>query len=1322
MVMVKRILCIIVILALVAVTSASFLVDSWPAVAQDGGEMTFEIPQPSGGSYMLHQSTEGRALGPHSGQDEVPLAPAIGTAFEGFNFDDNGVETGGWVFIPPDPIGAAGADRLIAVVNVMIEARDKTGTLLWRDALKDFFMPLTPANWLFDPKVIYDHYENRFLVVALEHVDAGSNPNPSNTSRILLAVSKTAMPATATSADWYYAAVNSEVSIGGYDFWADYPGFEVDEEAVYITSNMFAHTGYSGYGGVRLWIVDKGVAAGFYGGGAASVTRHNPYAGSGIATTTMPAEVYGTGGIDGVGGGSGGTYLVSYSGLTDGVDEYVQVVRVDNPLGTPTFTQTYVMVGDIEDFLAFPDAPQLGSATDIETNDRRALDAVWRNNRLWLTTTIVPKAGPDMNQTTAHWFKLNASAWPPTLGDQGDIGGEDIAAGTYTYFPSLAVNNNGDAAFGFCASAATIYAGAYCTVHLAGDAPGTVRASETVRVGDDYYVRTFGGPRNRWGDYTGAALDPTDENVVWLFNQYAMLRGSGTPPEDGRWGTAWASTLFTTVTNTPPQVTNVTASQSSPTVDISYDVTDAEQSDVTISFEYWDGASWQACTTTTGEGTQSTGTGKSGTWDAKADFDEHYMTDCRIKVTANDEQTENNIGTGESSAFILDTKDPTGYGCSTPADGAIDISINPNLTCLTASDDSLPVSYYFQLAEDGAFSIGLQESGWQGSTSWSPSTLDHNKQYFWRMKAKDSYDNETDYSSTFDFTTEAVPNTPPVLSNGQVNPDAGWVTTDFTYSVIYTDDDDDPPISITVTIDGGMPQDMTEVDPGDTDYTDGKDYEYIISGLAKDTAHTYQFAASDGVDDAIGDTGSHDGPTVQNVPPTAPVIDVTPDLPLTTDDLVCTITTPSTDPDAGDTITYSYAWYKDDVLQPGLTTDTVASSNTTQGEVWRCVVTPHDGTADGPTDEDEVIIQNTPPEVSSVSATQRSDGSGIVDISYNVSDNEQATVDVSLEYWDPIGSWHSCTNTAGDVGPGINTGTGKAATWNAKAQLGAASIASCKVRVTASDGAGGSDSEESNIFDLDTTPPTGYGCASPENEAECVSIDEALVCSTASDDSAPIEYKFAIASDVAFSQDLQESGWQQSTTWTPTTALSYGKAYWWRVKARDAKNNESAWSSPFTFVTIYKFDLALKSGWNMISLPLESCTGETDPGVILPDVEVIYTWNCNTTSYDSPSEIVPGKGYWALVFEDVTETIYGTPVEEYQLNSNCVGWHMVGSLYVDGQVNVGSGSVYGSLYHWNPETLSYIARPLDDVRPGEGYWLLAFTDFSISVVPKPPGP
>jgi hypothetical protein len=49
---------------------------------------------------------------------------------------------------------------------------------------------------------------------------------------------------------------------------------------------------------------------------------------------------------------------------------------------------------------------------------------------------------------------------------------------------------------------------------------------------------------------------------------------------------------------------------------------------------------------------------------------------------------------------------------------------------------------------------------------------------------------------------------------------------------------------------------------------------------------------------------------------------------------------------------------------------------------------------------------------------------------------------------------------------------------------------------------------------------------------------------------------------------------------------------------------------------------------------------------------------------------------------------------------------------------VDSADAYGTLYYWNPDTLTYMARPLNDLRPGEGYWLLAFTEFSISIVPK----
>ena len=47
------------------------------------------------------------------------------------------------------------------------------------------------------------------------------------------------------------------------------------------------------------------------------------------------------------------------------------------------------------------------------------------------------------------------------------------------------------------------------------------------------------------GDYSGAAVDPLDDLTFWIFNQYAEVRGTPTvsPPEDGRWGTAWKSCM-----------------------------------------------------------------------------------------------------------------------------------------------------------------------------------------------------------------------------------------------------------------------------------------------------------------------------------------------------------------------------------------------------------------------------------------------------------------------------------------------------------------------------------------------------------------------------------------------------------------------------------------------------------------------------------------------------------------------------------------------------------------------------------------------------------
>ena len=464
-----------------------------------------------------------------------PLVSNASPAFDAINFTLDGNNNGGFLSIPPDPCGAAGPNHVVNVVNRSIEWYTKAGVQNNSQSLKSFFNSPTTT---FDPKVIYDQYEDRFVVVTLEVEGTDDGMTGTDKSRIYIAVSKTSDP----NAGWWKSSINSLTSISLNNTWADYPGFAVDEEAVYVCANMFAHEGQpfagpTAFGGIRLWIIPKGVIGGFYGGGSLGESIYNPYAGGGIVVTTQPAHTYGSmpAGV--------GTYLMGYGGLSNmtGTD-FVQWVRVDNPLGVPTFTTNFVSLGDIENTtLAIPDAPQMGSDSLIDAGDRRALNAVWRNGRISMCFTYLG-SGPDAGQATAYWVILNDnSGGIPTLNNQGKVGGEDIETGTHTYYPSIAMNSNEDLAIGFAASGPSIYAGAYYTGRESIDAAGSTDPVKTLRAGVDWYLRKFSGTRNRWGDYTATVVDPSNDFSFWVYNQYAITRGTPTmmPNEDGRWGTAF---------------------------------------------------------------------------------------------------------------------------------------------------------------------------------------------------------------------------------------------------------------------------------------------------------------------------------------------------------------------------------------------------------------------------------------------------------------------------------------------------------------------------------------------------------------------------------------------------------------------------------------------------------------------------------------------------------------------------------------------------------------------------------------------------------------
>ena len=96
------------------------------------------------------------------------------------------------------------------------------------------------------------------------------------------------------------------------------------------------------------------------------------------------------------------------------------------------------------------------------------------------------------------------------------------------------------------------------------------------------------------------------------------------------------------------------------------------------------------------------------------------------------------------------------------------------------------------------------------------------------------------------------------------------------------------------------------------------------------------------------------------------------------------------------------------------------------------------------------------PEVTNVQASQRTDGSMLVDIAYDVSDEDGDSVTVSINVSDDDGLTYTvnATSITGDAGSGITSGSGKSIVWDAGTDVPGVSGTEYRVKVIADDGKG----------------------------------------------------------------------------------------------------------------------------------------------------------------------------------------------------------------------------------------------------------------------------
>jgi len=427
----------------------------------------------------------------------APRAPSLLSSFAGL-LDDGTV-------IPPDTMGAAGPNHLVSFLNSEVGFFDKTGPtppagtrLNPNVSLFDFWSPLITANDLpshvFDPKVIYDQGSGRFIAVTLD----GRLPTTDN-SWVLLAVSRFSDPTLGWNT-WALPADNTGAT------WADYPGIGVDNNNIYIATNLFDSA--DNFQNSKIWRIPKPQLLTLPQETTLTWTEftHSSF-------VVQPAHTFGSAPAE--------YFVTEYD-----FERFLQVLQI---AGTPPTLSSLgaVEVSAYPNVLSLPTAPQ----TQIDTGDTRILNVVYRNGHLYATHTVSDGTN---TKTEVAWYEIAPS--PLARVQQGRVSDPT----RFYYYPSIAVNANGDIALGFSGSGSspTEFAGGYYTARLNSDPAGTTQPVAMLKAGEAAYFKTGTSGLNRWGDFSATVVDPTDDLTFWTLQEYAE---TPTLQTGDRWGTWWGS-------------------------------------------------------------------------------------------------------------------------------------------------------------------------------------------------------------------------------------------------------------------------------------------------------------------------------------------------------------------------------------------------------------------------------------------------------------------------------------------------------------------------------------------------------------------------------------------------------------------------------------------------------------------------------------------------------------------------------------------------------------------------------------------------------------
>ena len=482
-------------------------------------------------AYAEPAAAPARPAAPPSLDASLAPSPEPSLTYRGM---EDSVKLGSNTYVvPPGTNGAVGPDKVLTTLSNNYRIQNKaTGSTFFSLAMETFWEALGAFD-SFDPKTLYDPYNNRFIVVGV------SDPQ-TPLSSVNVGVSLTSDPA-GFYALFRFKICQTVACAGGANWWADYPSVGFSKNWVAVSVNMHDNA-TNAFMESRLLVLDyPQLRAGHPLASLFSVAT------SPSSFAIQPCATYST---------SENT-LYAPNHVSSAAATY-RLNTIKGTPSTPTFTSGPVKAHALASLSGgwtdpggniLPQANGVaGETSKVSSGDARILKCVFRNNRVWYTQTVGLPAGGTVARTGAQWVKLTEKGNDADGGRVQDPTATATNGGKWYAYPSIAVNGPNDALLGFSQFSSTQFPSAAYAVRSSSDTAGTMRDPFVYRAGQGHYWKSYPlasctTGQNRWGDYSVAQVDPSDDTSMWTLQESSAPQGSPFAPTgcgSGVWDTWWA--------------------------------------------------------------------------------------------------------------------------------------------------------------------------------------------------------------------------------------------------------------------------------------------------------------------------------------------------------------------------------------------------------------------------------------------------------------------------------------------------------------------------------------------------------------------------------------------------------------------------------------------------------------------------------------------------------------------------------------------------------------------------------------------------------------